>query len=83
MTISSDFLPLLHYKSGTVRLDEDLLVRVQTPLLIVWCGVTLSSDEMIAKSKENFEGRREKTGISCDPRSSPPKRAIFHPTHTL
>ena len=42
-----------------------------------------SSDEVRAKSEENFEGRREKTGSSCDPRSSPPRRAVFHPTHTL
>lgn len=31
-----------------------------------------SSDEVRAMSEENFQGRREKTGSSCDPRSSPP-----------
>ena len=41
------------------------------------------SDEVIAKSEENFEWRMEKIGISCDPRSTPTWGAIFHPTHIL
>ena len=55
-------------------------MRVQTTLTIVRITPHQSSDEVRAKTEENFEGRREKRGSSCDPRSSPPRRAVFHLT---
>lgn len=42
-----------------------------------------TSEEVVAKSKEKFECKRGKMGISCGPRSTPARGAVSHPTHTL